>query len=94
MTFGDKAATATLQDGAYTIGLDGACRITYPKAGPAIALRGAWLDNRTLELEELMIGTADEYRLTLTYEGRYLRVHVSESVFLSSEFEFEGEATD
>ena len=94
MTFGDKAATATLQDGAYTIGLDGAFRITYPKAGPAIALRGAWLDNRTLELEELMIGTADEYRLTLTYEGTNLRVHVSESVFLSSEFEFEGEATD
>jgi CubicO group peptidase (beta-lactamase class C family) len=72
----------------YLLGLDGRYRITEVSGASPIALRAVWVDDSTLEVQQLDVGTTREYRLTLAFDTAEIQTRAVETVFHSLDAEF------
>lgn len=57
------------------IGLDGLYRKDERTAAGIVAMRGKWLDGHTFLIERQIVGTGEQQKWTLSFDGDRLRVH-------------------
>ena len=56
------------------IGLDGLYRKSAPGPSGVVVMRGAWLNGSTFEIERQTIGTGEQQKWTLSFDGEKLRL--------------------
>lgn len=78
----------------FAVGLDGRYRVTETPGSLPTALRATWIDDTTIEIEQVNIGSTDDYRLIMTFDGSDIRVHALETVFNTVDVEVHGETQD
>ena len=68
----DQTKPSLKSDG--PIGLDGVYRKGEPTASGIVAMRGKWSDGRTFVIERQMLGTGEEQKWTLSFDGERLHL--------------------
>jgi hypothetical protein len=56
------------------IGLDGVYRKSEPTASGIAAVKGTWLNGSTFEIERQTVGTGEQQKWTLSFDGAKLHV--------------------
>ncbi|MFZ0546812.1 MAG: serine hydrolase [Candidatus Promineifilaceae bacterium] len=84
-TKGSTVASAlmvqSVENPEFEIGLDGRFRVTELPGATPIALKADWIDNSTLLVRQLNLGTIQEYNLTLSFHDYGLQARLLDTVF-------------